>query len=181
MGLDMYLSKKTYVKQWSHRKPEDQFDVSVKRGGETYPNIKPERVSYVIEELMYWRKANQIHGWFCNNTSEITPDVKYYVTKTDLEVLLETCKSVSDILEKSPKITKQVVGGWKDGEEYLVPVEVYDNNVIADILPPTQGFFFGSDTIDDYYKQDIDDTIKFLEEELSNCEEDAEFEYYASW
>jgi hypothetical protein len=181
MGLDMYLSKKTYVKQWSHRKPEDQFDVSVKRGGETYPNIKPERVSYVIEELMYWRKANQIHGWFCNNTEEIVADVKYYVTKTDLEVLLETCKSVSDILEKSPKITKQVVGGWKDGEEYLVPVEVYDNNVIADILPPTQGFFFGSDTIDDYYKQDIDDTIKFLEEELSNCEEDAEFEYYASW
>lgn len=181
MGLDMYLSKKTYVKQWSHRKPEDQFDVSVKRGGETYPNIKPERVSYVIEELMYWRKANQIHGWFCNNTEEIVADVKYYVTKTDLEVLLETCKSVSDILEKSPKITKQVVGGWKNGEEYMVPVEVYDNNVIADILPPTQGFFFGSDTIDDYYKQDIDDTIKFLEEELSNCEEDAEFEYYASW
>jgi hypothetical protein len=181
MGLDMYLSKKTYVKQWSHRKPEDQFDVSVKRGGETYPNIKPERVSYVIEELMYWRKANQIHGWFCNNTEEIVADVKYYVTKTDLEVLLETCKSVSDILEKSPKITKQVVGGWKDGEEYLVPVEVYDNNVIADILPPTQGFFFGSDTIDDYYKQDIDDTIKFLEGELPNCEEDAEFEYYASW
>ncbi len=181
MGLDMYLSKKTYVKQWSHRKPEDQFDVSVKRGGEIYPNIKPERVSYVVEELMYWRKANQIHGWFCNNTEEIVADVKYYVTKTDLEVLLETCKSVSDILAKSPKITKQVVGGWKNGEEYLVPVEVYDNNVIADILPPTQGFFFGSDTIDDYYKQDIDDTIKFLEEELSNCEEDAEFEYYASW
>jgi hypothetical protein len=181
MGLDMYLSKKTYVKQWSHRKPEDQFEVSVKRGDFTYTNIKPERVSYVIEELMYWRKANQIHGWFCNNTSEITADVRYYVTKTDLEVLLETCKKVVEVLETSPKITKQVVGGWKDGEQYMVGVEVYDNDVLQDILPPTQGFFFGSDTIDEWYKKDIEDTIKFLEEELPNCEDDAEFEYYASW
>ena len=181
MGLDMYLSKKSYVKQWSHRKPEDQFDVSVKRGGVTYPNIKPERVSYVIEELMYWRKANQIHGWFCNNTEEIVADVRYYVTKTDLEVLLETCKSVIEILNTAPKVTTQVVGGWKDGEQYMVDVEAYDSDVLQEILPPTQGFFFGSDTIDDYYKQDIIDTIKFLEEELPDCEEDAEFEYYASW
>ena len=181
MGLDMYLSKKTYVKQWSHRKPEDQFDVSVKRGGVTYPNIKPERVSYVIEELMYWRKANQIHGWFTQNTEEITADVKYYVTKTDLEVLLETCKKVVEILDASPKTTKQVVAGWKDGEQYMEDVEVYDNDVLQDILPPTQGFFFGSDTIDEWYKEDIVNTIKFLEEELPNCEEDAEFEYYASW
>ena len=69
----------------------------------------------------------------------------------------------------------------KNGKEYMVDVEVYDNDVLQDILPPTQGFFFGSDTIDDYYKQDIVDTIKFLEEELPDCEEDAEFEYYASW
>jgi hypothetical protein len=181
MGLDMYLSKKTYVKQWSHRKDEDQFEVSVKRGGVTYPNIKPERVSYVIEELMYWRKANQIHGWFTQNTEELQADVKYYVTKTDLEVLLETCKKVLEVLEGSPKVTKQVVGGWKDGAEYMVDVEVYDNNVVKDILPPTQGFFFGSDTIDDWYKEDIVNTIKFLEEELPNCEDGDDFEYYASW
>jgi hypothetical protein len=181
MGLDMYLSKKTYVKQWSHRKPEDQFEVSVTKGGNDYPNIKPERVSYVIEELMYWRKANQIHGWFCNNTEEIQADVKYYVTKTDLDVLLETCKTVLDILEKTPKKTKQVVAGWKDGEQYMEDVEVYDNDVLQDILPPTQGFFFGSDTIDDYYKQDIVDTMNFLQEELANCLEDDEYEYYASW
>ena len=181
MGLDMYLSKKTYVKQWSHRQPEDQFNVSVTRGGKTYSNIRPERVSYVVEELMYWRKANQIHGWFVNNTSEITADVRYYVTKTDLEVLYETCKTVLEILDKASKKTKQVVGGWKDGEQYMVDVEVYDNDVLEDILPPTQGFFFGSDTIDDYYKQDIIDTMNFLEQELSECQEDDEYEYYASW
>ena len=51
MGLDMYLSKKTYVKQWSHNSPDEQFNVSVNRGGTTYPGIKPERVSYVTELL----------------------------------------------------------------------------------------------------------------------------------
>ena len=181
MGLDMYLSKKTYVKQWSHNSPDEQFNVSVNRGGTTYPGIKPERVSYVTEELMYWRKANQIHGWFTQNTEELEPDVKYYVTKVDLEVLLETCKKVIELLETAPKTTTQVFGGFKNGEEYMVDVEVYDNDILQDILPPTQGFFFGSDTIDDYYKETIMDTIKFLEEELPTCDEDADFEYYASW
>jgi hypothetical protein len=182
MGLDMYLSKKTYVKQWSHNKPEDQYEVSVKRGGVDYPNIKPERVSYVTEEIMYWRKANQIHGWFVTNCEEIIPDVKYDLKKEDLGNLLETCKKVLEILNQSEKKTTQVVGGWKNGENYMVDVDVYDGtDEIIELLPPTQWFFFGSDTIDDYYKQDITDTINFLQEELSNCEEDAEFEYYACW
>ena len=33
MGLDMYLSKKTYVKQWEHTPKEEQFEVTVKRNG----------------------------------------------------------------------------------------------------------------------------------------------------
>lgn len=181
MGLDMYLSKKTYVQQWSHEKPEDTFEVSVKYGGKNYPNIRPERVSYVIEEIKCWRKANQIHGWFTQNTSEVTADVRYRVTKTDLEVLLETCRKVIEVLEVSPKVIKQVVGGWENGKEYMVDVEVYNNDILCDILPPTEGFFFGSSDIDGNYKEVIVNTINFLEEELPNCNEDDEFEYYASW
>ena len=182
MGLDMYLSKKSYVKQWEHRKPEDQFDVSVKKGGRTFLNIKPQRISYVVEELMYWRKANQIHGWFCANGSEEIQEVKYLLTKTDLEVLMETCKSVLEVINKSQKKVVQVVGGWKDGKEYMVDKEVYDNeDVIKDLLPPTEGFFYGAYEIDEWYKQNIEETLNFLQEELPNCEEDDEFEYYASW
>jgi hypothetical protein len=182
MGLDMYLSKKSYVKQWSHKKPEDQFEVNVTKGNRPFPNIKPERVSYVTEELMYWRKANQIHGWFCANGSEEITEVKYRLTKTDLEVLMETCKTVLDIINNSPKKTIQVVGGWKDGGQYMVDVEVYENeDVIKDLLPPTEGFFYGGYEIDEWYKQTIEETLNFLQEELPNCEEDEEFEYYASW
>jgi hypothetical protein len=183
MGLDMYLSKKTYVKQWSHQKPEDQFEVSVKRGGVTYPFVKTERVSYITEEVAYWRKANQIHGWFCNNCEEVVADVKYYVTKENLEELLKACKTVLETLNKIPKVKKEVVGGWRDGKEYMVEVEGYDNtDEVLELLPPTPGFFFGSLEIDEYYKEEIEDTIKVLEDELSTEGSDyPEYEYYASW
>ena len=33
MGLDMYLTKETYVKQWDHQTDEERHEVSVKKGG----------------------------------------------------------------------------------------------------------------------------------------------------
>jgi hypothetical protein len=183
MGLDMYLSKKTYVKKWGHEKPEEAFEISVKKGGVTFPDIKTERVSYVTEEVAYWRKANQIHGWFVNNGEEIVPDVKYSLSREDLENLLETCKKVIEMLNKSTKTSKKVVSGWSGGKEMYTDIDVYDTDDILEILPPTQGFFFGSDNIDEWYKKDIEDTIKVLEEELSipTIGYGAEYEYYASW
>lgn len=182
MGLDMYLSKKTYVKQWSHNKPEDQFEVTVKKGGKPYKGIQSERISYVTESLMYWRKANQIHGWFTSNTSEITPEVLYRVTLDDLKNLLETCKQVVDIISKSEKKVVQVRSGWSGGEEVYDDVETFDcEEQIQELLPPTQGFFYGSYEIDEWYLGSVIETIEFLEKEIPKCDEYDEFEYYASW
>ena len=165
MRLDMYLSKKTYVKVWSHRKPEDQFEVNVNRGGKVYDKIQPKRVSYVVEELMYWRKANQIHGWFVDNTEAIESDVRHYVTKQNLEELLKVCEKVLDILNKSTNT-----------EIFL---DCADE--IMELLPPTEGFFFGSELIDEYYENNIEKTVEFLKNELPNCEDGDDFEYLASW
>jgi hypothetical protein len=182
MGLDMYLSKKTYVKQWSHDKPEEQFEVSVKRGGKPFKKIDSSRVSYVTEELMYWRKANQIHGWFVHNTQEIVEDVKYYASKEDLQNLLDICKEVLDLLNKSEMKTIQVRSGWSGGEEIYSDVEVYDcEDEVMGLLPPTEGFFYGSYDINEYYKENVEETLKFLEIELPKCDEHDDFEYYASW
>jgi len=184
MGLDMYLSKKTYVKNWEHTPTENVHKVSIKKGGVSHPTINPKRVSYITEEIMYWRKANQIHGWFCTHTNELTDNVLYSLQREDLVALLEDCNKVLEILNKSKMKTTQVIGGWKGGKEYMVDVEVYDDvDEVMKILPPTQGFFFGSDTIDGYYKQDIEETIKVLEKELSTVDEDgySSYEYYASW
>ena len=184
MGLDMYLSKKTYVQNRSHQTPEKQHSVVVIKGGVLHPTIKPEKVTYITEEVMYWRKANQIHGWFCNNGREIIDNVRYEVEREDLENLLLDCKKVLQILNTLPTKTTQVVGGWKDGKTFLVDVQVYDNvDEVMEILSPTPGFFFGSTEIDDGYKNDIEETITVLEEELSLPEVGlgVEYEYFASW
>lgn len=179
----MYLSKKTYVKNWSHQTPEETHSVEVRKGGVLHPGIKPERVSYITEEIMYWRKSNQIHGWFCNNTEELVDNVRYDVSRDHLEQLLSDCKKVLEILNTSTKSITQVVGGWKDGKEYMVDVEVYDNvDEVMEILPPTQGFFFGSETIDGWYKQDIENTIEVLTAELADeMVVYSDYQYYASW
>lgn len=183
MGLDMYLSKKTYVKNWSHQTPEETHSVEVKKGGVLHTGIKPERVSYITEEISYWRKANQIHGWFVNNTEERDDNRLYSVSREHLEELLTDCKKVLEILNASTKSIKQVEVGWKDGKPYTEEVEVYDNvDEVMDILPPTEGFFFGSDIIDGWYKENIENTIEILTTELGdNIEVYSDYEYYASW
>ena len=40
MGLDMYLKREHYVKNWDHNPEEKRFDITVKRGGETYEKYK---------------------------------------------------------------------------------------------------------------------------------------------
>ncbi len=182
MGLDMYLYKKTYVKQWDFHKDHERFNVTVERGGKPYTKIKPERISYVIETAMYWRKVNQIHGWFVNNTQSIEDDVKYYVTLSDLVKLRDVCAKVLDILNSSPKKTVQLQNGWVDGKENFEDGVIYDcGDQIKELLPPTQGFFFGHYDLDEWYYKGVEDTLIFLNNEITNSSEDDEFEYYASW
>ena len=42
MGLDMYLSKKTYVKNWKHDENR-KHEVEVKLNGEPHPGIDPSK------------------------------------------------------------------------------------------------------------------------------------------
>ena len=156
MGLDMYLSKKTYVKQWEHIPKEEQFEVTVQRNGEVYDKIKPERVSYITEEVMYWRKSNQIHDWFVKNCQNNVDDCgEYYVGSDDLKKLYQMCK---EVMEFNPEKHPQ------------------------DILPTTPGFFFGSTEYDEWYYNNIKATIEFLEGEMNpDGSFDTNYYYQSSW
>ena len=156
MGLDMYLSKKTYVKQWEHQ-GDDSFKVEVTKKGEAVSHIKPERISYIEEEIGYWRKSNQIHNWFVQNVQNGTDDCgSYFVGKEQLEELLELCK--------------QVLANHKLAEE---------------LLPAQGGFFFGSTDYDEYYYDDLTDTVQLIESLLSERNEsgyiDGDIYYHSSW
>jgi hypothetical protein len=164
MGLDMYLHRKTYVKNWDHA-PEEKHEITVKLNGEQHPFIDVSKIVYIEEEVGYWRKANSIHRWFVENCQQGVDDCKgYYVDPTKLVELLELCKKIQ--ADHSKK----------------------------NLLPPQGGFFFGPTDDDEWYFKDIENTINQLEPLVKLQEEiDAkgkageriydypEYEYRSSW
>ncbi len=151
MGLDMYLEKRTDVRQWNFQKEDEQFEVVVKKGGVTYPKINPNNVTTIVEELGYWRKANAIHRWFVENVQDGNDNCgEYFVPKSLLEKLLELCLAVK-----------------------LNPEQA------DELLPTGSGFFFGGDEYDEWYFDKIEYTIEVLKEALSD--DDASYYYSSSW
>jgi hypothetical protein len=146
----MYLEKRTYVRQWEHQTPEEQYNVEVTKGGEPV-KIDPKRVTYVIEEVGYWRKQNQIHQWFVENVQNGEDNcAEYCVSKSQLEELLGLCKQIQS-----------------------------DNSLAESLLPTASGFFFGGSDYDEWYYDGIDNTIEILEGVLSDTS--ADYYYSSSW
>jgi hypothetical protein len=159
MGLDMYLSKRTYVKNWSHMKPEERHEVSVTRNGSTVTAIKPERVSYIVEEVAYWRKANAIHDWFVKNCQDGVDECQEsYVSREQLQELLDVVNAI-----------------------LAAPAGEERDRLAAETLPPVAGFFFGSTDIDEYYYEDLEFTQETLTELLAEPDEGERFIYQSSW
>ena len=181
MGLDMYLSKKTYVQNWSHYKDEDRFEVVVKKGGVDYPHINPSKVKYVEEEVMYWRKFNALHNWFVENCQDGKDECQEsYVDREKLEELIVTLHEVKNILETSPKKKVQVKNGWSNGEDSFVEIEVVeDSEKLDDLFPTSSGFFFGGTEYDEYYQEQVNETIELITDLLKD--ETGEYYYQASW
>jgi hypothetical protein len=104
-------------------------------------------------QVAYWRKSNQIHSWFVKNVQGGVDNCEeYHVTRDQLQLLLDNCKLVLINKEEAPNL-----------------------------LPPQEGFFFGSYEYDEYYWQDIQDTIDQLEKILNEYPQDWDFKYQSSW
>jgi len=156
MGLDMYMYRETYVKKWDHQSPEEQFDVTVKKGGEIYKDINSENISTVSENVAYWRKFNALHNWIVNNCADGRDECqKINIYDEALVELYDTLKQVN-----------------------------MDHSKAEELLPTTSGFFFGSTDYDDYYFQEVEQTIEVLKPYVKSINEGtsrADFYYQASW
>lgn len=104
----------------------------------------------VDETLVYWRKANAIHKFF-----------------TDINEQYDSCETI--------EVTKDMLGQLLDR-----CTEVLANRDRADeLLPTTEGFFFGTTEYDDWYFKKIEDTIKEITPILSDGDiKDGDLYYY---
>jgi hypothetical protein len=160
MGLDMYLSKKTYVKNWDHYSPEEVNEITVKKGGQPHPDIKAERVSYIVEQVGYWRKFNALHQWFVDNCQNGVDECQEsYVSEEQLKELLE-------------EVLIPIHEAFKSGDIDNA------NQIAQDLLPTQGGFFFGGLEYNEYYFKDIENTIEILK---GLVEEGGDFYYQSSW
>ena len=138
-----------------------------------------------FDKVGYWRKANQIHNWFVNNVQGGEDDCgTYIVSKEQLEELLDICKTIIDnvVLVKG-----KVENGQKLENGELVPIledgETLDevSQTLCDrLLPTTSGFFFGGTDYDEYYMEDIKNTIEILTEVLNSTDFETETICYSS-
>jgi hypothetical protein len=126
-------------------------DIKDKIADEALPEIKAE-IKTIIVKAAYWRKANAIHKWFVDKIQDGADDCREYnVTLEQLQDLVALCKEVLSNKEKA-----------------------------LELLPPINGFFFGSNETDDWYWESLENTITQLEECLKWPAE-WDFYYDSSW
>ena len=110
-------------------------------------NIDLKKISIITMHVGYWRKANQIHAWFVDNVQDCVDNCEQYHV---------SWKQLQELKELCKKV-----------------LETKETN----LLPPRKGFFFGNDEIDEYYWEDLMDTIKLIE----SLDEAEDYYYRSSW
>ena len=153
MGLDMYLTKKTYLgTQWEHRGVT--AEVTVKSEGETVDvGINPHAIEEITESAIYWRKANHFHAWFVENVQDGEDDCGTYPVSLDqLKDLRDLCEEVINNRDKAHELLPTQAGcffGGQDYDEYYFEsvIDTYDNlRKIIDCYPSGTLFY-----VDYYY------------------------------
>jgi len=116
MGLDMYLTRKRYVKNWQHTPEKQKHLVQVSQNGEQIDTSKIQTLEF---EEMCWRKANQIHNWFVENVQEGEDDCKeYYVSVEKLEQLLDDIQYCLKNKDHAEKVLPTSAGFFFGSQEY---------------------------------------------------------------
>lgn len=171
MGLDQYLTKKTYIGN-KHREPKDKVKIIIPEESKDvlFPvgkMIKEDRINYIEEDVGYWRKANHIHQWFVDNVQHGEDDCRSYeVSEEQLQELLDLCIRVKNETVMMPG-TIHTGTSYQNGikteltEEGMV---VANDNVAQELLPCRGGFFFGNTDYNQHYMDDINLTINIIEE-----------------
>lgn len=181
MGLDMYLYRKTYVGN-QYREPENKVQVIIPENEAGAFSIdkrffNQDKIAYIVEEAAYWRKANSIHNFFVEEVQDGVDNCKeHYVEMEVLRKLVRFCKEDIEIIESQPYTTETYTDFFSEEEKEYKKYDI-DKELLN--LQPTQGFFFGSYDIDEFYVNDLKETIEMITPLLEDRTND--YFYRSSW
>jgi len=158
VGLDMYLTakKSIYKVDWHKDIKETilfpQYTELIRVAGLTGIANQNSYGAEVSVSCAYWRKANQIHAWFVHNVQNDVDECEEHFVSR--EKLDELLATCKEVLDT------------KD----------------STLLEPSGGCFFGNTEINEYYWNDIENTIEQLERILAFPDIDnLTFSYQSSW
>jgi len=165
MGLDMYLSARKHVAKTNWEKLDRTNGVSYSDA--TFPEwdnvVESAGLTTLVDResiygldvsvnVAYWRKVNSVHGWFVKNVQRGEDDCGEYYVSHEKLRELVRVCTVA-IANKDPNL-----------------------------IPPTEGFFFGGYDIDEWYWRDLMDTINQLQPLIDRPDfERLSFYYQSSW
>ena len=168
MGLDMYLYVEKYVsrKDYSRDASGDLISNDTKAFTDLVDALD---VSHLIDPdswtgisvrvpVGYWRKANAIHSYIVENHADGVDECQDIgLSRDNLAHLRNFCWLAVDAYEQ-------------DGSTVFA----------EENLPTRSGFFFGSTEFDEWYFQDLKNTIAIIDRCLADEANDW-FIYRASW
>ncbi len=156
MGLDMYLTaRKSSYKSYAGTEDDGPRKAMLAVCEELeLPDIGNIDSITVGREVGYWRKANQIHNWFVNHCQDDRDECQETIVYAEqLAALRDLCKRLL--------VNKSAAEAARE-------------------LETASGFFFGSTEIDQYYWDDLQNTVTILDRALSIPGE-VGFTYRSSW
>jgi len=158
MGLDMYLNvRRTTYKPFRRDEAKSPERVLMEQAADSVGLTKVCDILDFIaveREVAYWRKANQVHGWFVANVQDGRDECQR--STVEREQLVELRNLCAELL------------ATRDQAQAL------------EQLPPEDGFFFGGTEVDQYYWEDLERTVQQLDKALA-LPEDVTYVYQASW
>ena len=152
----MYLYRREYLSNYSWGSDNEKEKAAFQSIVEAIGIEPTDQSPHIHVEVCvaYWRKANSVHKWFCDLDGGRDECQNIYVTRENLVTLRDLCASV-----------------------------ISQPAMAADVLPTQPGFFFGSYDYDEWYMEDMKNTVSQLDKILESVPEGGwtDFIYRASW
>lgn len=116
--------------------------------------------SFYIRENMYFRKFNFIYKFFENALDE---NEQCWVDRCELEDIVQSCKDILAVYDKTADDNTKAC------------------KLAKELLPTTNGFFFGNTDYNEFYFQQLEYALDTIEHFLGNLKKDEYVFVQMSW